>query len=233
MAAIKNLLIVILIFAIGNCVPLQDDEVVENSERLEFRLPKNIIPIHYDIKLITHFEDNFTTNGEVNIDIKVREPTNTIALHALNLTIHESLTEITRKGVNDVNSKSKYIPKQHKYDELTQILTLQFEELLDPETYMLRINFDGIILLNKRMRGFYKDFYTDNKGNDVAKNKILSDIIMKSSKQEQIDKIKAFAEQHSIDIKEYLDRRENYLTVLNSHLQQIQSILENALDGIN
>ncbi|XP_011638527.1 aminopeptidase N-like [Pogonomyrmex barbatus] len=167
MAAIKNLLILILIFAIGNCVPLQDDEVVENSEGLEFRLPKNIIPIHYDIKLITHFEDNFTTNGEVNIDIKVHEPTNTIALHALNLTIHESLTEITRKGVNNVNSKSKYIPKQHKYDELTQILTLQFEEPLDSEMYMLRINFDGIILLNNWMRGFYKDFYTDNKGNDV------------------------------------------------------------------
>lgn len=174
MAIVKSLLIVVLLLVTSQGVPLEDYEAVDNKtvedfEENQFRLPKHVVPIHYDVKLIPHIvENNFTTNGETNIDIEVRKPTHVIALHIVNITIDESLTKITRKGVDDENSTSEYVPKQHEYNELTQILTLQFEEPLDCATYTLHFNFDGVILSNNdSLHGFYRSFYTDNEGNKV------------------------------------------------------------------
>ncbi|XP_024878008.1 aminopeptidase N-like [Temnothorax curvispinosus] len=173
MAIVKSLLTVILLFVVSQGVPLQDNEAadnkpVENSEENQFRLPKYVVPIHYNVKLIPHIVDgNFTTNGETSIDIEVREPTNAIALHTVKLTIDESLTKITRKGVDDENSKSEYAPKQHEYNGQTQILTLRFEESLDVGAYTLHINFTGVILPHTEPRGFYRSFYTDDNGTEV------------------------------------------------------------------
>ncbi|XP_011860075.1 PREDICTED: puromycin-sensitive aminopeptidase-like protein isoform X2 [Vollenhovia emeryi] len=173
MAIVKSLLTIFLLFVISKGVLLQDNETVDDkavkaSEENQFRLSNYVVPIHYDVKLIPHIVDsNFTTNGETSIDIEVREPTNTIALHAVKLAIDESLTKITRKGVDDENSKSEYVPKQHEYNEQTQILTLRFEESLDVGTYTLHINFIGVILPHTEPHGFYKSFYIDDKGNKV------------------------------------------------------------------
>ncbi|XP_072757980.1 aminopeptidase N-like [Anoplolepis gracilipes] len=169
MAVIKCLLIILLL-VIGQSVCLQDNETVVNNTVVENnvnRLPKYIAPFHYDIKLIPHIvEDNFTSDGEASIDLEVREPTNTIALHSLELTIDESLTRLTRKGSDDVNAVSNYVPKQHEYNNHTQILTIRFKERLDPGIYNLYLKFIGVIR-DSYIRGFYRSFYTDNEGHKV------------------------------------------------------------------
>lgn len=174
MAIVKTLLTVVLLLVTTQGVPLQDYEavgnkIVEDFKENQFRLPKYVVPIHYDVKLIPHIvEDNFTTNGETNIDIKVRKPTNAIALHVETLTIDKSLTKITRKGVDNENSTSEYVPKQHDYNELTQILTVRFEESLEPATYTLHFTFVGVILsTTDSLHGFYRSFYTDNERDKV------------------------------------------------------------------
>lgn len=167
MAVIKSLLTIALFFVAGQSVPFQDDEAVNNIvvEENMYRLPKQVVPIHYDIKLIPHIvEDNFTSEGEMNIDIEVRKPTNTIALHTVKLTIDESLTRLTRKGDDDINATQNYVPKEHEYNYDTQILTIRFEERLDPGTYKLYLKFAGVIGYT---RGFYRSFYTDNEGHKV------------------------------------------------------------------
>ncbi|XP_050455347.1 aminopeptidase N-like [Cataglyphis hispanica] len=150
----------------GRSVPLQDNEV-NNTEVGEniYRLPKEVVPIHYDIRLIPHIvEGNFTFNGEVDIDIEVVKPTNKIALHTEQLMIDELLTRLTRKGNDDVNAAQNYIPKEHEYNNDTQILTIRFEERLDPGTYKLYLKFEGVIMY---IHGFYRSFYTDNEGRKV------------------------------------------------------------------
>lgn len=167
MAVIKSLLTIALFFVAGQSVPLQDDEAVNNIvvEENMYRLPKQVVPIHYNIKLIPHIvEDNFTSEGETNIDIEVRKPINTIALHTVQLTIDESLTRLTRKGDDDVNATQNYVPKEHKYNYDTQILTIRFEERLDSGNYKLYLKFAGVIGYK---RGFYRSFYTDNEGHKV------------------------------------------------------------------
>lgn len=173
MTIIKSLLAVIILLATSQGVSLQNNEVnnkaVEDSEENQFRLSKHVVPTHYDVKLIPHIvENNFTTHGKTNIDIEVRKPTNVIALHAVELTIDESLTKITRKGVDDMNSESEYVPKQHEYNFLTEILTLRFEEPLNPGIYTLHFTFMGVILPDiPGLRGFFRRFYTDNEGNKM------------------------------------------------------------------
>ncbi|XP_025986452.2 aminopeptidase N [Solenopsis invicta] len=177
MAIIKRLLAAVILLLISQGVLLQDNEtvnsqIVEDSKENLFRLRQNVVPIHYDIKLIPHIvENNFTTNGETNIDVEVRESTNAIELHVVDLTIDESLTKLTRKGV-DVNSKSEYVPKQHEYNSLTQILTLRFEELLNPGIYTLHFTFMGVIYSSRDVghgvrRGLYRRSYYNDKGNKM------------------------------------------------------------------
>ncbi|XP_039304819.1 uncharacterized protein LOC105205152 isoform X2 [Solenopsis invicta] len=168
MAIVKSLLAVVLLLLTSPDVLLQDnetvnDQIVHDVNENRFRLRQNVVPIHYDIKLIPHIvENNFTTNGETNIDVEVRESTNDIELHVLDLTIDESLTKLIRKDV-DVNSKSEYVPEQHVYNFETQILILRFEELLDPVMYTLHLTFTGVIRPDYSWkRGLYRRFYIND-----------------------------------------------------------------------
>lgn len=169
MEVMKGLLTIVLLLVSGQSVLLQHNEAVNNTVAEEYmeniyRLPKHIVPIHYDIKLIPHIvEDNFTSDGEASIDIEVAKPTNTIALHTVQLTIDESLTRLIRKE-SDVDVIPNYVRKQHEYNQDTQILTIRFEERLDPGIYKLYLKFAGII---RHVRGFYRSFYTDNEGHKV------------------------------------------------------------------
>ncbi|XP_039305693.1 uncharacterized protein LOC120357894 isoform X2 [Solenopsis invicta] len=182
MTIVKNLLAAVLLLLTSQGVFLQDnetvnDQIVHDVNENRFRLRQNVVPIHYDIKLIQHIVDNnFTTNGETNIDVDVRESTNDIELHVLDLTIDESLTKLIRKGV-DVNSKSEYVPKQHLYNVETQILTLRFEELLDPVTYTLHFTFTGVIRPDDCNRGLFRRLYINDKGNK-AKIQTASNILI-------------------------------------------------------
>jgi len=163
-----------LIFATGQSVPGEDsdkaadNEVMEGSrETLQYRLPGHVVPLHYDVRLIPHIvEDNFTTDGEASIDVQVREPTNTIAMHIMNIIMDEGWTRLIRKSEEeDVNSVQTHVPQQHHYDDRTQILSIRFEKMLDVGVYTLHLKFAGILANNTR--GFYRTFYTNDDGNKV------------------------------------------------------------------
>jgi len=111
-------------------------------------------------------ENNFTTDGEASIDVQVREPTNTIAMHTMNIMMDEGWTRLIRKGEEkDANLVQTYVPQRHHYDDKTQILSIRFEELLAVGIYTLRLRFTGVLANNTR--GFYKTFYIDEDDNKV------------------------------------------------------------------
>lgn len=150
-------------------VSLQNGDTIatvrEESDENPYRLPQQVVPIHYDVELIPHIvQDNFTTDGEMSIDVEVRQPTNTIALHTMNITLDESWTELTaHNGEAEYPGQIRVHPKQHRYDENTQILAIRFDKPLDRGAYTLRLKFTGILADDGR--GFYRSFYTDDDGN--------------------------------------------------------------------
>ena len=50
----------------------------------EYWLPGEVVPLHYDFKLVVHM-DNLTTRGEVKVEVYVVKATSSITLHALSL----------------------------------------------------------------------------------------------------------------------------------------------------
>ncbi|XP_014472210.1 PREDICTED: aminopeptidase N-like [Dinoponera quadriceps] len=169
MAITKCLLAAALLIVASQSIPVQDNEMsVEEREKEEdfYRLPQQVVPVHYDVQLIPHIvEDNFTFNGEASIDVKVLESTDVVVLHTKLLTIDELQTRLARKiedGVNDV--ATNYVPRRHDYNNRTQMLTLRFDEPLDIGAYTLDMKFLGIIT---EIRGFYRNSYFDNEGNKV------------------------------------------------------------------
>lgn len=69
------------------------------SGQQDFRLPQSIIPTHYTLRLQPILDEipgytRFTAPGTVRITVNCTQDTNTIKLHALDLTIIENSTEV-------------------------------------------------------------------------------------------------------------------------------------------
>lgn len=166
MATVRNLTTVALLIVIVQGLILQDN-VTSAEEEDFYLLPRQVVPVHYDIRLTPHIvENNFTSNGETWIDVRVLEPTDVVVLHFLQLTIDESQTKITRKnGHDEEHSILHYVPKLHDYRNETDMLIMRFDEPLDTGRYTLYLKFIGIIPFSER--GFYRSFYRDKEGNKV------------------------------------------------------------------
>ncbi|XP_018046832.1 PREDICTED: puromycin-sensitive aminopeptidase-like protein [Atta colombica] len=159
MAFLKVLLNVGLIFT---AAALSIDEDLENDlSTVNYRLPDNVVPVHYNIGLIPYIEkDNFTFNGKSHIIIEIRRASQNISLHALDLIINETATSLIS------NDTDIYAPTTHNYDNKTEILTLYFNDKLSPGIYSLYIQFIGI--LNDELHGFFRTSYTNEKGEKVS-----------------------------------------------------------------
>ena len=48
----------------------------------EYWLPGEVVPVHYDLKLVVHM-DNLTTRGEVSVEVQVVKATFSITLQSL------------------------------------------------------------------------------------------------------------------------------------------------------
>lgn len=127
---------------------------------VNYRLPDNVVPVHYNIKLIPYIvAGNFTFDGESNISIEVRRATRNISLHALNLTVDQSTTSL-------VNSDGvARAPIALDNNNVTEILTLAFDDELLSGHYTLNMKFVGILFGD--LRGFFRISYKNEEGNKV------------------------------------------------------------------
>ncbi|XP_020299316.1 endoplasmic reticulum aminopeptidase 1-like, partial [Pseudomyrmex gracilis] len=145
-----RLLLSVLIFTAGTTF-----SVAEDSENVtySYRLPDDVIPVHYNIKLISRIEEgNFTFEGESTIVVKTLRTTRTLSLHALDLSIDKAATTLISSNGNN------YTPKHHIYDTLTSILAIRFDTELPPDIYHLNLKFVGV--LDDNFNGFYRSSYT-------------------------------------------------------------------------
>jgi len=160
MAFLKVLIIIGLIFTAITALPVDGDSRNNVSVVVNYRLPDNIVPIHYDIELIPYIkEDNFTFDGKSHIIIKIRRATRDLSLHALDLMINETATSLISSNI------VIYAPTAHNYDNETEILTLHFDDELPLGIYSLNIQFVGI--LNDDLSGFFRTSYINENGDKV------------------------------------------------------------------
>ncbi len=119
-------------------------------------LPKNVKPLHYDLVLEPNFE-TFKYEGEVTIDLDVKEDTTSISLNTLEIDIHE-----TKVMTGSETSSSS--PKVTR-DEDSQTTKIEFDQKI-PAGSKAKLYHKFTGKLNDKMAGFYRSSYKDESGNE-------------------------------------------------------------------
>jgi puromycin-sensitive aminopeptidase len=119
----------------------------------EFRLPKKVVPVHYEIDITPDFQ-NLTFRGTVTIDVHVKEPVSNIALNAHQLTIGEV-------AVEDINSSTSFAGSV-SLDKKLQRANIALQGTVGPGRWRIKMAFAGV--LNDELKGFYRSVWKDKSG---------------------------------------------------------------------
>ncbi len=128
---------------------MRDQEGAPTQDKArEHRLPKNVTPSRYEIRLVPDLAA-FTFAGEESIAVTVREATGEIELNALELEIEHASAE---HAGQTIEGKAEFEPERER-------ARLRFAEQLEPGEWTLRFKFRGV--LNDKLHGFYRSQYQD------------------------------------------------------------------------
>lgn len=106
------------------------------------RLPQNVIPDHYALRIAPDLA-NETFTGEVTIDVAVKEPVDTITMHAAEL----QLRDVT------VDVGGKQLPATVTVDAPNETVTFKVAQTIPPGRAAIHVAFDG--KLSQQLRGLY------------------------------------------------------------------------------
>ncbi|MFQ6012401.1 MAG: M1 family metallopeptidase [Thermoplasmata archaeon] len=120
-----------------------------------YRLPASVIPEKYRLSLRPDLEA-FTFEGEVEIEVMIREPTSAIAMNAIELEIPAAHAVLQDGALLE--------PEEVSFDEGAERVTLAFAEPLPAGPAKVVLRFRGI--LNDQLRGFYRSRYANPDGED-------------------------------------------------------------------
>lgn len=123
-------------------------------EQKPYRLPTNIIPERYEIKLTPDLP-RATFAGEEKVYIKVLEPVRQIVINA---------AELSFQGVSVKGPDGNVAAGHATLDVENERATFDFPETLYPGPWELQIVFSGI--LNDKLHGFYRSTYKDPNGRE-------------------------------------------------------------------
>ncbi|XP_046648039.1 aminopeptidase N-like [Daphnia pulicaria] len=123
---------------------------------VDVRLPKNLRPLHYDIRLLPWMdESNFTINGFIHILIECVENTNKIVLHSTDIEIDRVSVKIVNNAeIIEIDEFEENIERQFFIIHLKSIHLLE-----EGNRYNISMNFTSI--LNEHQHGFYRASYTE------------------------------------------------------------------------
>jgi len=117
-----------------------------------FRLPRTVLPRHYDLTLDLDLEA-FAIAGHVGIDLEVTTPVSEIVLNSAELQLER--LQLTCAG--DVVETAGV-----SHDAATERATLRLEAPAAPGAYRLEIDYTGTI--NDQLRGLYRSVSRDADG---------------------------------------------------------------------
>lgn len=117
-----------------------------------------IYPFHVSRLNIVPYFENSTTEGSVQITLKVQERTDSVVFHVRDIKIdeHSVTIESTKPNSSQLESGSQEYLDGHKYK-------IVFKDTLEQgEEYVLSLRFKGS--LNGHLQGFYMSRYTGSDG---------------------------------------------------------------------
>jgi len=120
----------------------------------DYRLPRSVIPSHYELVLTPDLVDA-AFGGHAVIDVDVLETVSEIVFNTAELTLHSAVLS---------NEDGERLEATAETDEDAERTTLTLPTPVEPGLWKLEISFDGI--LNDDLRGFYRSVYTDPDGNE-------------------------------------------------------------------
>lgn len=125
--------------------------------QVNYRLPNNTIPEHYEISLETKIhQQNFTFTGSVRIKLLALEATKNITIHARQLIIKEKQYFLTADDI------PMPMDVQMSVDRTTEFLIFNVPNGLEKgKRYQLLIFYTGE--LRSDMAGFYRSSYVNSK----------------------------------------------------------------------
>jgi puromycin-sensitive aminopeptidase len=120
----------------------------------KFRLPKDVIPERYEIKLVPDVDAGKFT-GEETITIEVRVPKHEILLNAIELGVTEAKL---------VDAKGRTYSAAIEFLVEDERLRLSFENQIEPGKHLLHLKFSGFV--NDKLCGFYRSKFFDVTGTE-------------------------------------------------------------------
>uniref|UniRef100_A0A1I8N3A4 Aminopeptidase n=1 Tax=Musca domestica TaxID=7370 RepID=A0A1I8N3A4_MUSDO len=141
--------------------PVERESVLTGTPRedLNYRLPNNTIPSHYDIVLTTRVDEGIREfTGVVTIDVTVVEETNSFVLNARQLKFDKATVQSGSESPEEL---------QIVYEEQREflILTRKVEAPFAKDSKLkLSVTYNGV--LRNDNAGFYMTTYTDVNGNE-------------------------------------------------------------------
>lgn len=137
-----------------------DSDSDTRADVLNYRLPNNTLPLHYDVELTTnvHSGDKKFT-GVVKIDVTIVEATTTLVLHHRQLTIKSAKIQSSSSALSE--------ELDFEYELQREFLTLSRripENFPKDSKWTVTVEYEG--QLRTDMGGFYLSTYTDADGNE-------------------------------------------------------------------
>nr|CAD7397317.1 unnamed protein product [Timema poppensis] len=133
----------------------------DTTATTQYRLPGDVIPRSYVIKLIPKLYDDFVFNGTVEMTTEVVENTGTVTFHIDDLEIDED-SVVVRNIANDTT----VAVTNQTFDEVHNFYTLTLDKDLEKgNEYSILINYNGHH--RDDMRGFYRSSYVNSTGDTV------------------------------------------------------------------
>jgi puromycin-sensitive aminopeptidase len=130
----------------------QSSVLTESTDK--FRLPKDVIPERYEIKLTPEI-DAARFTGEETITINVYGPRQRLVLNSIELVVSEAV--LRGENGREYPAGIEYLPEDER-------LCLNFDNQIDSGKYFLHLKFAGI--LNDKLHGFYRSKYIDASGTE-------------------------------------------------------------------
>jgi len=124
------------------------------SEEKPYRLPTNVVPERYEIKLTPDLS-TARFAGEEKVSIQVIQPVRQIIVNAAEL----EFQAVSIKGLG-----GKLVQGNVVLDSENEQAAFNFPEILNPGRWELQITFSGI--LNDKLHGFYRSTYKDPNGQE-------------------------------------------------------------------
>jgi hypothetical protein len=136
--------------------------VVVKPEMIDYRLPKDLVPFHYDLLIKTQFDnivnDSFAYDGEVTIHVQCVKDTSNLIFH-INKLIIDNATLSVKSPTDQTFGEIKGFSWRNDYERQFFVANLT-KQLKAGQNYTIFVKYIGY--LTDDNAGFYRSSYLDN-----------------------------------------------------------------------